>query len=237
MNKEKTTATDPTGQKAAKSGPVEWIRKNPLIPLVSLVVAIVGGVAVACGWFNDIVEARNNLRTIFASEPTTLAQDTRTSLTSPPQIVEKQPPIAAHGPIIAGTQITPEPSSPTPSQSPAAVRETVASTMTPAAIMEMVDKVNPMMREDLAKSFIGVPFDWMLELFGSETRERLDGEKYISVAFRSETGRPLVFGELPTERTGELKTVADGEKIRVKGKIKSVSFTSISVNISEFTRN
>jgi hypothetical protein len=121
-------------------------------------------------------------------------------------------------------------SSPTPVQSPS------ADAMTPAGIMATLDKVTPMMREDLAKSYIGVPVDWKLPFFVAETSERFDGKKMIplhSLWPQGEQG-PFVTGELPVERAAELKTVAKGETVRVKGTIKAVYSSSISVEVSEF---
>lgn len=104
--------------------------------------------------------------------------------------------------------------------------------MTPEAIIEELGKMAPMMRQDFAAQFKGVPLDWTLQFWKAEAKE-----KQIRVALKPETTDwPLVFGELPLERTADLKTVPSGEKVRIKGTIESIDSTvSISVNISEFT--
>ena len=61
---------------------------------------------------------------------------------------------------------------------------------TPAAIVAEVNSVNPMRREDVAKSFVGAQIDGTLAFFGAKTVERLDDQdKYvpcISFALKSE---------------------------------------------------
>jgi hypothetical protein len=126
--------------------------------------------------------------------------------------------------------IGPSPPPVAASQSPP-LPPVVPTTMTPEAITEELGKMAPMMRQGFAAQFIGVPFDWTLQLSKAEA-----DKEHIRVALNPKPGWPLVFGKLPLERTADLKTVPSGEKVRIKGTIESVDSTvSISVNISEFT--
>lgn len=108
--------------------------------------------------------------------------------------------------------------------------------MTPDQLEEAINKQNPMMHEDFAKQFVGVPVDWILDFASASTRER-NGERYILVLLLPpEKTHPLVMGRLPADRVGELKTVARGEKIRIKGTIGTFEYGPvIFVDLSEFT--
>ena len=94
-----------------------------------------------------------------------------------------------------------------------------------------------MMQEDVAQSFIDVPFDWTLSYFSARTTEGADG-KYILVILRpySVDDSPLVFCSFPVERRGELMTLSKGDKVRIKGRIKSAGSSAIQVDVTEFTR-
>ena len=103
--------------------------------------------------------------------------------------------------------------------------------MTPEEIIAELGKLAPMMRQDFARQFKGVPFEWTLQFSSADARQ-----KDIFVSLKPEADFPLIFGTLPLARTADLKTVPSGEKVRLKGTIESIdSAVSISVNISELT--
>jgi hypothetical protein len=125
---------------------------------------------------------------------------------------------------------------PRPSETESPTRRVIASPSLPVTKLsskEIIDKVSaerPFQQKDVADAFIGTPVDW--ELFFVSVDRLKDDNAYLT--FSGPVYRPpFISFEIPVKGHEYLRLVEKRERFRIKGTIKDVSLTGITLeNVS-----
>jgi hypothetical protein len=221
---------------------IQWITRHPIYVLL---VAIVAAIGVASTWFNEVTSAFKAAKE-FLTPTATLEQPIAPSPTPAIGLVAtaaQDQPIAPSPTLNPATttnqdwgvvqklseQKKQSSSMLTPSPSPLNTGK-----MSPEAITEDIEESNPMMREGIAKEYVGALVDWTLEFRSARTSKNASGKECIAVTLISSNSALQIAIDLPVERKGELQVIPFGEKIHIKGTITEVTSGWISVDASEF---
>jgi hypothetical protein len=142
-------------------------------------------------------------------------------------------------------RIVPSPT-PTPEQSPSPAISRPATALTPFQIVKEVRAARPFQREGTARTFVGIPVDWLL-IFLSANRlpDRLqEKEERWQLLFRPKgddnNNRDIIVElEIPIKGNEYLRGIDKGEMFRVKGVIKEIDapLSSIFLDNVSFERD
>lgn len=101
---------------------------------------------------------------------------------------------------------------------------------TPEKIIAEINSVPPLQREDVAKTFVGIPVDWEL-YFASGSPDA----KNYNLFFRSslKLDSVIIHCSIPKENNDRLRRLQEKTKLRVQGKIERAGYNSITLKDSK----
>ena len=104
---------------------------------------------------------------------------------------------------------------------------------TPEKITSEIKAVPPLQRDDVAKTFVGIPVDWEL-YFASGSPDT----KNYNLLFRSnlDIGCVYIHCSIPKENNDHLRRLQENTKLRVQGKIERADYNSITLKDSKISQ-
>ena len=115
------------------------------------------------------------------------------------------------------------------------IRSPKMSEPTPQQICDTLDKLPPLQKEDIAKSYEGIKIDWQLEFNSANKNKTMFEEyrgKYIDIAFHipgPNLSRLVWCWKVKLSDYPEFKVMIPGKMVRVRGIIGHIDALSITV--------